>query len=271
MGKLHGHPEIGLAHQVPIGIRCNSFGAQLERNYYSTTHARMYVFISGLDISTCVMGKSMLFRRSDVERAGGLVPVGQFLTEDNRIGEDLRHIRLGHVLMDDILTQPLGKPSLMDYIGRRIRWIRLRWSLGHRGIFALAFEPVVECFPNALMCSALLYFATGVSPLAFLPWHLFVWFCVDVALTVALEKGWHLNWALFGMTWFVRELLYLPVFAYAVSGRTINWRGQTFYICGDGTAQRVPVRESKSTTLDRHSVVVLLALCLALAGFVMRS
>lgn len=49
-------------------------------------HAKMYLGINWLALDSCVMGKSTLFRRSDLDKVGGLEAFGKYLAEDNYIG-----------------------------------------------------------------------------------------------------------------------------------------------------------------------------------------
>lgn len=62
--------RVGLIHHVPLGINPNSrsLGSLVERAFLSTTHAKMYIAINSLAIDSCVMGKSNLWRKSDLER-----------------------------------------------------------------------------------------------------------------------------------------------------------------------------------------------------------
>lgn len=65
--RPHG-PRVGLVHHVPLGIDPDprSMGSQVERAFLSTTHAKMYIAINSLAVDSCVMGKSNLWRKSDL-------------------------------------------------------------------------------------------------------------------------------------------------------------------------------------------------------------
>ncbi|PWN28236.1 hypothetical protein BDZ90DRAFT_231987 [Jaminaea rosea] len=71
--KPHG-PRVGLVHHVPLGVipphsrAPAGWGSLVERAFLGTTHAKMYIAINSLSIESCVMGKSNLWRRSDLER-----------------------------------------------------------------------------------------------------------------------------------------------------------------------------------------------------------
>ncbi|PWN54112.1 hypothetical protein IE53DRAFT_383302 [Violaceomyces palustris] len=66
--RPHG-TRVGLVHHVPLAVSpSNSWGSQVERVFLSTTHAKMYLAINGLSIDSCVMGKSNMYRKSDLEK-----------------------------------------------------------------------------------------------------------------------------------------------------------------------------------------------------------
>lgn len=66
--KPHG-TRVGLAHHVPLGVtpHSTSFGSHIEATFLSTNHAKMYLAINALSIESCVMGKSNLYRKSDLD------------------------------------------------------------------------------------------------------------------------------------------------------------------------------------------------------------
>ncbi|SAM83827.1 related to Ceramide glucosyltransferase [Ustilago bromivora] len=64
--KPHGD-RVGLLHHVPFAVLpSTSWGSRIERVFLSTTHAKMYLALNALSIDSCVMGKSNMFRKSDL-------------------------------------------------------------------------------------------------------------------------------------------------------------------------------------------------------------
>lgn len=65
--KPHGS-RVGLAHHVPLGVspHSTSLGSHIEAIFLGTNHAKMYLAINSLSVDSCVMGKSNLYRKSDL-------------------------------------------------------------------------------------------------------------------------------------------------------------------------------------------------------------
>lgn len=66
----HGGDDarVGLVHHVPLGVtpHSTSMGSHIEAIFLSTNHAKMYLAINALSLESCVMGKSNLYRKSDL-------------------------------------------------------------------------------------------------------------------------------------------------------------------------------------------------------------
>ncbi|KAJ9474864.1 Ceramide glucosyltransferase [Pseudozyma hubeiensis] len=59
--------RVGLVHHVPFAVLpSTSWGSRIERVFLSTTHAKMYLALNALSIDSCVMGKSNMYRKSDL-------------------------------------------------------------------------------------------------------------------------------------------------------------------------------------------------------------
>ncbi|KAL9938682.1 hypothetical protein V8E36_002401 [Tilletia maclaganii] len=64
----HGS-RVGLVHHVPFAINpSNSWASQVERVFISTTHAKMYLAINHVVVDSCIVGKSNMYRKSDLAR-----------------------------------------------------------------------------------------------------------------------------------------------------------------------------------------------------------
>ena len=83
--KTHGQ-RVGLVHHVPFAVLpSTSWGSRIERIFLSTTHAKMYLALNALSIDSCVMGKSNMYRKSDL----ACVPDSYFnVTQHGSQGEE---------------------------------------------------------------------------------------------------------------------------------------------------------------------------------------
>ena len=92
----------------------------------------MYLAINGSEVDACVMGKSNLWRKSDLERTTlgrgqGIAGYGQTLGEDGVLGIATWHeLGMRHAMNGDVVGNTIGSMPLSAYIKRRIRWIRVR-------------------------------------------------------------------------------------------------------------------------------------------------
>ncbi|KAG1715989.1 hypothetical protein ID866_1154 [Astraeus odoratus] len=250
--------RIALVHHVPFAIvHENYLGAKIEEAFLNTNHAKMYLAINTVAIESCVVGKSNLYRRSDLERVDGslrpkkmdgeplsgkrgLAAFGSFLAEDNMIASALWHeLDLRHDLSCDTADNAIGRMTLADYIWRRVRWIRVR---KHMVLAATIAEPFTECFVVSSIAAASLRYLFGVSHWFFLPVNLLAWVWVDLDVYESLaghpvpsEKLWPFLGA-----WFIRELLTLPIFLLAICGNEVVWRGQRYQVMQAGQIQTTP-------------------------------
>jgi ceramide glucosyltransferase len=248
--------RIALVHHVPFAISNQvSFGAQVEEAFLNTNHAKMYIAINAVAVDSCVVGKSNLFRRSDLERLDGslvrqknrensrqgrgLAAFGRFIAEDNMIGLALWHeLDVRHSLSCDVVYNALGDMSLTDYVWRRVRWIRVR---KYMSLLVTFLEPFTESVMLSAVTAMSVRFLIGVPIRLFLPVHFFLWVMVDLDVYASLA-GHSLpvaKWGHFLVAWAVRELLAFPIWVLAVVGNEVEWRGRRYRLLRDGEVERI--------------------------------
>ncbi|KAH7103886.1 glycosyltransferase family 21 protein [Auriculariales sp. MPI-PUGE-AT-0066] len=257
-----GAKRISLVHHVPIATAAGrELGSRVEEAFINTNHARMYIAINTLAIDSCVNGKSNLYRRSDLNQVvggsktrvpsddpqpRGMAAFGKYLAEDNMIGLALWH-QLGtrHELSCDVAYNVIGNMTLSVYWRRRVRWIRVR---KHMVTAATLLEPMTESLVVGSLVAASLYRLFSIPTWLFLPLHLSVWLAVDLDVysTLAaqpLAPGQRLS---FVFAWFMRELLALPIWAHAVVGSRLDWRGRKYVIIQNGEVRPADPASSPS-------------------------
>lgn len=237
-------PKVGLVHHLPLATNPSSYGAEVEQVFLDTNHAKMYIAINFVAVASCIMGKSNLWRKSDLEKAGGLRQFAQYMAEDNIIAEALWAQGLKHVMTCDTANQSLGSLSPKDYCLRRSRWVRVRKYIVTA---ATLVEPITESIVCGLMGAFGYSSRFGVSFGLFFLIHWFCWFLCDYTLyhtflgSAQLKPQPIFN---FARAWFSREILALPLYVYAMVGDKIVWRGELYELQRDGTGVKVSKKDS---------------------------
>ncbi|RDB29542.1 Ceramide glucosyltransferase [Hypsizygus marmoreus] len=252
------HRRVGLVHHVPFAFANETkIGSRIEEAFLNTNHAKMYIAINTVAIESCVVGKSNLYRRSDIDRVTGsletissdtsgssqsaecgLPAFGRFLAEDNMIASALWHeLGLRHELSCDVVRNVVGNMSLSDYIRRRVRWIRVR---KHMVLVATLLEPFTEAVVLSIMASTSLRHLFGVPLWISLLLHFPLWLSVDLDVYASLA-GHPLPAALrweFIAAWAAREFLALPIYMLAIFGSEVVWRGNRYQVLRNGEVRR---------------------------------
>ena len=189
-------------------------GGRLDEAFMSSAHAKFYQAINTVAVAPCIMGKSTMFRRSQLNyvtssnpnRAPGIDFFSDNICEDHLIGDVLwkqpqafeekgykpppgtqEEIWGKHaMLFGDFCFQPISHTSVMAYLQRRIRWLRVRK-------FTVTLATFVEPGTESILCG--LYGAYALTTLSlfhdigissswasfFLVWlvHMSLWCLVD--------------------------------------------------------------------------------------------
>ena len=225
---------VGLVHHLPFGVRPQTLGSELELMFLDTVHAKMYLFINWTGLASCVVGKSSLYRRSDLDKVGGLARFGKYMAEDNLIATEIFNMGYKHEMTSDLAYQSLGAMTPSDYFLRRARWTRIR---KYTVTAATVVEPFIEMIGCGLVASYGFNLLWQTHFLNFLAFHCVIWFLIDLSMYQALSGNKLDNLRGFLMAWSLRELAALPLYAYAVAGSTVDWRDQTFLLLRNGTVQ----------------------------------
>ncbi|KAI8933220.1 hypothetical protein NX059_009855 [Plenodomus lindquistii] len=189
-------------------------GGRLDEAFLSSAHAKFYLAINTVAVAPCIIGKSTMFRRSQLnyitssnpERAPGIDFFSDNICEDHLIGDalwkqpqafeergykpakDEKKEKWGKhaMLFGDFCFQPISHTPVAAYLDRRIRWLRVRK-------FTVTLATFVEPGTESILCglygayalTTLPYFASiGISTtwqsfLAIWLIHIAAWCLVD--------------------------------------------------------------------------------------------
>jgi ceramide glucosyltransferase len=210
----------GVVCSVPVASRPGNFWAELECAFLNSFQARWEYAADTLG-GGFAQGKSMLMRRSVVERGGGIRALGAEIAEDAALTKLLRAADLKVHLVDNPFEQPLGPRSAAEVWARQTRWSRLR-----RMTFPLLFVPELLAGGFFPFVAALAFAAqaqlgaieTGIIGAAFLAF----WLGSEAAL--ARIAGWH--WSIrMPLACILRDVLLPLLWVDAWLGSSFTWRG----------------------------------------------
>ncbi|MGA2892110.1 MAG: ceramide glucosyltransferase [Xanthobacteraceae bacterium] len=215
-------PDTGLVASPPIGCRPVGLWAELECAFLNTYQARWQYLVDSFGYGFA-QGKTMLWRRVDLERSGGIEALAKEVAEDAAATKVVRDAGLKVRLIDQPLAQPLGRRSLAEVWNRQLRWARLR-----RASFFMYFLPeILSGGVLPMIGIAVLAHAFGL-PLALSVGSFgTVWYGCEMLLAAA--AGWHLPAAypLYGL---MRDLLLPVLFVSALKGNAFVWRGNEMQV-----------------------------------------
>jgi ceramide glucosyltransferase len=213
----HMRADTGLVCSPPIGYLPASFFAELECAFLNAYQARWQYFADFLGLGFA-QGKTMLWPRDLLERAGGLRALGLEAAEDAASTKIVRRAGLRVRLVEPPVRQPLGHRSMKDVWHRQRRWARLR-----RASFPLFFAP--EILAGALPPLLAVAFVAAQFDISALPTILLfasLWYGAELMLLV--KAGWHVS--RHALTCAILRDLLLPIlYVNAWAGRRFEWRG----------------------------------------------
>lgn len=207
-----------LLSSLVSGIGERSVGAAMENLQLSAYVAPACCVALKLANVTCVIGKSMLFRRSELRALGGLERVKDSLAEDFLLGKYYGEAGKRVILSATPIRNVNVEMPIERSLTRHARWLKMR-AVIHTSSF------ILDIFTNPVALALLAWVSTGFDSMAGLAFAALVVFktIVDGQL-VKLVRGTpmqlkHLMLAP------VKDLLMLGVWLYSSFSRSVEWRG----------------------------------------------
>ena len=214
--------DTGLVASPPIGCRPEGVWAELECAFLNTYQARWQYLIDSLGCGFA-QGKTMLWRRTDLEHAGGIEALSTEVAEDAAATKIVRGAGLHVRLVDRPLAQPLGRRSATEVWSRQVRWARLR-----RASFFLYFLPeVLSGGVLPIIAAAVVAGVVGLPATLCAGLLGVVWYGGEMLLAAAAE--WRLP-ALYPLYGLARDLLLPVLFMDALRSSDFVWRGNEMQV-----------------------------------------
>ena len=224
--------KLGMVTCLYRGIAARTLGSRLESLGISTDFSAGVLVARYLEHGLhFALGSTLAFRRRDLQAIGGFESFVDYLADDyelaRRIVERGFEVHLSELVVDTFL-QPY---SVRQFVDHQLRWLRGVRDCRPGGYAGLIFTFGI---PWALL-------ALAVSSAALWGWEL-LGATVALRLTVALAMGAIVlrDPQVFRLLWLIplRDVTALLLWIASFAGRTVSWRGDTFYL-KDGKLARI--------------------------------
>jgi ceramide glucosyltransferase len=215
-------PDTGLVSAPPIGSHPRGFWAQIECAFLNTYQARWQYAADTIGLGFA-QGKTLFYRRGDIEAAGGLRMLASEAAEDAASTKIVRASGRRVRLVDAPFPQPLGERERGDVWDRQVRWARLRRD-SFRSFYCL------EAGAGAVLpLIAVLFIAAagGHSMITATAAFLTVWYGAEMLL--AAIAGWHLP-MLYPLHAMLRDALLPVLWIEGWRAGGFVWRGNTMSV-----------------------------------------
>ena len=123
-------PAVGLVSSVIKGIGGRSVGAVFENLHLNSFIVGSVCFLDRYLGMPCVIGKSMLMRKKDLDAIGGFAAVKDLLAEDYIIGQRIHEMGKRVVLSSHVISNVNEYWGVKRFLNRHTRWGKLRWHIG---------------------------------------------------------------------------------------------------------------------------------------------
>jgi len=217
-------PSTGLVCSPPLASEPQGTAAEVECAFLNTFQARWQLAADAIG-NGFAQGKSMLWRRENLDRHGGIEALAADPAEDAAATKLIRGAGFDVRLVELPFPQPLGHRTVRAIWSRQLRWARLR-----RVTFPIFFsmELIVGGFFPILVALAL--GLAGVVPL-WAPLVLAIaWYGAEAILAISL--GWHCS-VKQAVAWVLRDIALPALWIAAVSGSGFEWRGNLMNVKKD--------------------------------------
>ncbi|MCA9604018.1 MAG: glycosyltransferase [Myxococcales bacterium] len=206
-----------LLSSMVTGVGERSVGALLDNLQLSAFTAPGTCFALNFGI-VCVIGKSMLFYKRDLEAVGGLEAVRDILAEDYVLGRMFQKADK-RVLLSTTTAENVNIDSSVEhFVSRHARWLKMRAVVHVPGF-------VIDLFANPTGLALLAFLTSGLD------WR-FGLVLASIAIIKSLgdaflverTRGVPLSAKHRFMTP-LRDVLMMAIWPYAAFSRSVEWRG----------------------------------------------
>jgi ceramide glucosyltransferase len=210
-----GRPEVGLVTSLFAGVGEKTLGALVENAHLNATVVAGVVVPTEVFGHPIAVGKSMMFRRSLIDKIGGLESVAYVLAEDYVIGRMFHEAGFDVRLCPTPVMNVIARSTLSTFFRRQLRWNMIRLRLQP---FPFLLEPLTVPLFTAAIAILL-----GAPPWWTLGWAFVITAARDTAQWIMMRGARGVWRALLVIP--LREVLVFAVWVATFPKRRITWRG----------------------------------------------
>jgi len=214
--------DTGLVASPPIGSQPRGVWAELECAFLNTYQARWQYIADAFGFGFA-QGKTMLWRRADLERAGGIEALAREVAEDAAATKVVRGAGRKVQLVDRPFPQPLGDRTAAEVWHRQVRWARLRRA----SFFAYFLPEALSGGVLPMIALAVVAPAVGLPLAPSVAAFAIIWYASETLLAVI--AGWHVS-TRYPLICLARDALLPLLFVAALQGDDFVWRGNEMQV-----------------------------------------
>ena len=225
-------PAVGLVTNLIRGTGGVTLGAVLENLHLNSFIIGSVCFLDRYLRMPCVIGKSMLMRKKDLESIGGFAAFKDVLAEDYLIGRNMQEQGKIFAVSAYRVNNVNQYWSIGRFLNRHTRWGKLRWKIG-------GYQYVSELLANPVFLACMTLLLAGPSRQAVLL----------AVVTAGLKVlGDHAMGESIGASQPFRSLLLIPIKDVIVGllwfvpllSDTVMWRGNRYLLDKDSRLAPAP-------------------------------
>ncbi|MGO9125148.1 MAG: bacteriohopanetetrol glucosamine biosynthesis glycosyltransferase HpnI [Terriglobales bacterium] len=214
-------PKIGLVTCLYRAVAASTLGSRLESLGISTDFCPGVLVARQLEGIKFALGSTMAFLRRDLAAIGGFEALGDYLSDDYRLGNRIAALGLKVELSDVVVETFLPGYTLREFLAHQLRWARSVRDSRPWGYLGLGIT-------FGLVWALLTLILAGGAGWA---WEL-LGLTAAMRLAVAIFVGGRMLRDQHAMRWLplipLRDAVAMMVWLMSFAGHTVSWRGAVF-------------------------------------------
>jgi ceramide glucosyltransferase len=225
--------RVGMVTCLYRGVAAPTLGSRLEALGISTDFCAGVLVARQLEGGIHFgLGSTLAFRRADLLRAGGFLPIVDFLADDYELGRRIADLGLQVQLSSVVVETHLPAYSMRGFLAHQLRWARGVRDARLGGYLGLpATFGVMWSLLNLVAAHGALWSWAVLSVVVLL----------RLAVAIAVGRNTLQDRRLMKHLWLLplRDLIAVYIWIASLAGHTVTWRGDRFHL-KDGRLIRVP-------------------------------